>query len=329
MKALGLVLLALFVGFCGYQWAYPKLDDWAQFANYHQKPAATDGVDPSKAVASSSVTDKLKKSKTEAEMMQEVKPEPPKPEPEMPKPEPVKVAEVKKRVEPEKPKSYLDGFVAPVIPPLEQLTKNWTVIPPSVFANPNIKPKVLKDVEFESIVNGNKITSKVPAGSQVSLVSQEGPALAVSPAPGSALRAIVPLDDTDLKQVLTAAYEAWKPEYIEFMHQKYLAKPKDKPSLLPTGPAKAGEKPEKSPDGTYALLLASMKSGQVTEITPGNIKKWGDAQPEKTGSKEYWTIVVNYTTKTMFGDFDAQGKAWIASGKVEKWTYVGSGEIIP
>jgi endo-alpha-1,4-polygalactosaminidase (GH114 family) len=72
-----------------------------------------------------------------------------------------------------------------------------------------------------------------------------------------------------------------------------------------------------------------MKAGQVTEITPTNIKKWGDAQLEKIDEKEYWTIIVDYTTKTMFGDFDTQAQARVFGGKVEKWIYTGSGEVVP
>jgi hypothetical protein len=31
----------------------------------------------------------------------------------------------------------------------------------------------------------------------------------------------------------------------------------------------------------------------------------------------------------MFGDFDTQAQARVANGKVEKWIYTGSGEVVP
>ena len=93
--------------------------------------------------------------------------------------------------------------------------------------------------------------------------------------------------------------------------------------------AVSNDAPKKNSEGAYDLLLASMKAGQVTEITPTNVKKWGDVQVEKIDGKDYFTIIVDYTTKTMFGDFDTQAQARVAGGKVEKWIYTGSGEVVP
>ncbi len=93
--------------------------------------------------------------------------------------------------------------------------------------------------------------------------------------------------------------------------------------------AASNEEPKRDADGTYPVILASMKAGQVTEITPTNIKKVGKPAQEKIDGKNYWTIIVNYTTKTMFGDFDTEAQARIMNGKVEKWVYTGSGEVVP
>ena len=91
----------------------------------------------------------------------------------------------------------------------------------------------------------------------------------------------------------------------------------------------ANAKPERSEDGTYPLLLASMKAGQVTEVKPDNIKSWGDVTSEKIDDVTYWTVVVKYETQTMFGKFETEAQARIKDGKVEKWVYVGSGEVVP
>ena len=96
-----------------------------------------------------------------------------------------------------------------------------------------------------------------------------------------------------------------------------------------SGGGGGNSKPEKAEDGSYPLLLASMKSGQVTEIKPDNIKHWGDPQSEKIDNITYWTVVVKYETQTMFGKFETEAQARIRDGKVEKWVYVGSGEVVP
>ncbi len=62
--------------------------------------------------------------------------------------------------------------------------------------------------------------------------------------------------------------------------------------------------PKRNPDGPYPLLLASMKSGQVTEITPANVVKWSDRASEVCPKRR-------------------------VNGKVEKWIYTGSGELVP
>jgi hypothetical protein len=91
----------------------------------------------------------------------------------------------------------------------------------------------------------------------------------------------------------------------------------------------ANGKPEKAADGTYPLLLASMKSGQVTEIKPDAVKNWGDAKQEEIDKVRYWTVIVKYETQTMFGKFETEAQARVKDGKVDKWVYVGSGEVVP
>jgi hypothetical protein len=204
-------------------------------------------------------------------------------------------------------------------------------IPKSAFPRP---VKMLKPVEFVTIINGNKIGSKVPAGGDAHVISQDGLTLTVAPTPASAAKAQVPIDDTDLKAVLNSAYERWKVAMTEYKRRQHLFA---KESAGRANEAKASGKtavvsndaPKKNSEGSYDLLLASMKSGQVTEITPTNVKKWGDVQVEKIDGKDYFTILVDYTTKTMFGDFDTQAQARVANGKVEKWIYTGSGEVVP
>jgi hypothetical protein len=38
---------------------------------------------------------------------------------------------------------------------------------------------------------------------------------------------------------------------------------------------------------------------------------------------------VKYETQTMFGKFETEAQARIKNGRVEKWVYTGSGEVVP
>jgi hypothetical protein len=64
------------------------------------------------------------------------------------------------------------------------------------------------------------------------------------------------------------------------------------------------------------------------DITPQNVRKWGDLVREENDGKVYWTITVDVTVQTMFGPLDTQAVAHIRDGKVEKWLYI-SGEVVP
>ena len=138
---------------------------------------------------------------------------------------------------------------------------------------------------------------------------------------------------TQIKAVFAEAYEQIKVTTTERARQAFEAKkladsqPKSATPMV-TG-AGANAKPARAEDGTYPLLLASMKAGQVTEIKPDNIKSWGDAKNEKIDKDTFWTVVVKYETQTMFGKFETEAQARIKDGKVEKWVYVGSGETVP
>jgi hypothetical protein len=95
------------------------------------------------------------------------------------------------------------------------------------------------------------------------------------------------------------------------------------PMVAPDG------KPLRNPNGSYPLLLASMKARQVTEITPANVKQWGDPVLQTIDGKKYWTVTVIYGIQTQFGVFQTEAQARVIDGTVEKWIYTGSGEQVP
>lgn len=318
MKAFGILLLALLVGFVGYQYAYPKLDDWAQFKTLTEKAVVVQPEQP-KRIANFEIP-------VTKPVVDEPKIEPRKmEEPKKAEPAPVVMAE------PPKKEPNPDEFQPPVFPPIEDVVKGWKEIPKKAFPR---EVTLLKDVEFVVTRNGNKFGTKVAAGGKVHALEQDGDKVIVAPAPTSPARVQVALSDTNLKEMLTDAYERWKPMMVDYLRRQWEFKRTASAKTTSSGatsPKLTGrnDKPERSPDGSYPVLLASMKAGAVTEITPTNVKKWGDLNVEKIDGQEYFTIIVDYTTKTMFGDFTTSAQARVREGKVVKWIYTGSGEVVP
>lgn len=314
MKALAVLVLALALAYLSYQYAYPPI---AEALGIQKKAEAPKPVE---VVAA-------------PEPKVEPVPEPPKPvmeepKPEMPKPEMpvVMVPDPPPTIpEPEKPKA--DEFVPPDFPPIETVVGNWASIPKSAFPRP---VKMNRQIEFKIKVGSGTASSVVPPGRDVIAISQDGPQLVVAPTPDSPARGQVAMEETNLKEVLTDTYEKWKVWRVDTLRRAHEFKKNAAARAIKGGPAAAGDdKPEKNEEGAYPVLLASMSSGEVTEIKPDNIKEVGEAVREKIDGEDYWTIIVKYETNTMFGKFDTEAQARIKNGKVIKWVYTGSGEVVP
>lgn len=91
----------------------------------------------------------------------------------------------------------------------------------------------------------------------------------------------------------------------------------------------AGERPEQEEDGKVPVMLESMWKGEVTEVSPEIVKEWGPLVQEEIEGVPYWTATVSYSAMTLFGKIPAEAQALIRHGKVEKWIYTGSGEVVP
>ena len=100
------------------------------------------------------------------------------------------------------------------------------------------------------------------------------------------------------------------------------------PVAVPGGVDEAG-KPVRNADGTYPVLVASMKSEQVTDITPKKIKMWGTPQLTTMEGRPTWVIDVNYDTIVFCGPLEARAQAHVRDGKVIRWVFPGSGELVP
>jgi hypothetical protein len=93
------------------------------------------------------------------------------------------------------------------------------------------------------------------------------------------------------------------------------------PSVLAT----IGPRPAQDRDGTVPVMLASLSAGQIKEIEPREIRRWGPLHYYQLGGEAYWAAVVHYTVRTIFGEFpDARALALMRQGRVVKWVYAGT-----
>ncbi|MCX6850078.1 MAG: hypothetical protein NTY98_14245 [Verrucomicrobia bacterium] len=318
MKPLIVIALAIAVGYVSYEYVYPPFADAMKFTKHVPKKE-----EPKKEVAVAPAPKPVKK---EPKIVMEAPAPKPEMKPEEPKPEMPKV--------PEPPPVDPNAFVAPVFPPVDEVTQNWAVVPKGFFNTPK-QVTMKKDLELKMQMGKATAATTFKAGTKIFVMGQEGTNLVVGASAGSPMRGLVAMDETDFKEVFTAAYEQVKvvqTENARKAHEYRLAaaeRAKNAPAAPAGGGSSSNDKPTKAADGTYPLLLASMKAGEVTEIKPDNIKSWSDPAQEKIDGAEYWTVNVKYETQTMFGKFETEAQARIKNGRVEKWVYTGSGEVVP
>lgn len=228
----------------------------------------------------------------------------------------------------EAPKSEASGFTPPTFEPIEALTANWSKIPPSAFPRP---VTLLKDALFKMSVGG----STIKAGAKAIALSLQGSQLTLAPTETSVARAILPMDDTDLKTSITEGYERWKVARVAALrrlHERKLAEAASggsAPVAAAPGSVDPAGKPVAAIDGSFPLLIAHLKSGAVTELLAENIRTWSDAVPFTHEGKPAWSVKVNAEVNTLFGLQPVEIMAVVRDGRVEGWYYTGTGEPVP
>lgn len=249
----------------------------------------------------------------------------------MPVPEaakPVVTEEVKPVMPSEAAKPPASASNEPVFEPIEALTGNWLKIPASAFSEPR-EVKLLQDAMFKMSVGA----SKIAAGATVFAVAASNGLLTLAPTKTSPARAEVPIDGTDLKARLNDVYEKWKvlraAELKAAAARRQMAAAQGAGAVPSSSEADASGKPVRGSDGGYPLLIASMRRGQVTEITPENIIGWQEPQPATIQGKNGWAVKLNFNAKTIFGPQPVEAQALVLDGKVMGWYFLGSGEEVP
>jgi len=216
------------------------------------------------------------------------------------------------------------GFAAPKFEPLDELAKGWTFIPKTAFPR---QVHLKKAVPFKMSVGSSNLNE----GTEVTALGFKDGNLALAPTPSSAARAIVPLDDTDLKAVLYENYEKWKVLRLEAMKAAYEKRIANKASQPPE-PESAGDSsqaPTRAGDGSYPLLVAHLNSGEVNEIKAKNIKTWGEPVAMKFEGKPAWSVKIQFEAETVFGLQPVEAQAVVSGNRVKGWFYTGSGEQVP
>jgi hypothetical protein len=243
-----------------------------------------------------------------------------------------------------------ERYPFPTFKPLEQIVGNWQAVPPTAFP----REVILKsDVKFE-LANGAGSTVAKAGGSALAL-SLVADQLLLAPRVGSTLRGRTTLDQTNFKEVLAGVYEAYKTrKKNEIVKQRaralQIAANAPAPSSSGGGnnrgassardvrpsaeklkayEAKVGTMPARSSNGTIAIMVNSIKQGDVSEIKLDEITNWGPIQFEEVERKPYWTATVSYATTSLFGTFPTEAMALMRHGKVEQWVYTGSLEEVP
>ena len=210
-----------------------------------------------------------------------------------------------------------------MIPDVIQATQNWARIPSSAF--PRVV-KLNKPVTFKASFG----STQVAAGAEVTAVAARNLMLTVAPNATSSLKGTVSIDDTNFKTMLSGLYDAWRAKRIEQARDEWAQRRGNPVPVVEQAVAVAADgRPLMKTDGTYPLLLASIKSGEVTEITPHNITKWGQVQPGKFNGQQCWDVDVDFEAATAFGKFSTSAIAKVVNGKVANWVYRGSGESVP
>lgn len=218
-----------------------------------------------------------------------------------------------------------DDFVPPAIATIEEATQNWTAIPERAFP----RSVVLKQaVEIKMSVGSGQLAAGTSA---LALAASQG-LLTIAPAAGSTARGSIAVTATDFPDQIQSAYETWKAHRIDLARKSWEARRQNASAgaaiatadqLDPSG------KPLANSDGSYGLLLESMKKGQVNEITPQKIRTWGRPRAGQVDGQPGWLIDVEFNTMTLFGPFDVQAQAQILNGRLVRWIYTGSGEEVP
>ena len=234
----------------------------------------------------------------------------------------------------------IDKYPLPEIKTLEEIVGNWNAIPPTAFPR---KIRIGRDIEVKI---GSVGSTKITANTEVFATGASNGILTVARSLEGNLKGQIPIDETNLKEVLTDLYDGWKKRKFNAILTKRKIAQRERNDREISGSASTtvasytpppsetidpvvGKRPEQSSNGHVPVMIASIEAGDVTEIKLDEIDSWGPVRYEMYEGKPYWGGTVRYVTNTLFGPIDTEAMALIRGNKVLDWVYTGSGEEVP
>ncbi|MFP6872726.1 MAG: hypothetical protein VCA55_04380 [Verrucomicrobiales bacterium] len=242
-------------------------------------------------------------------------------------------------------------YPMPDFKPLVEYVDNWQKVPASAFPR-----EITLKTKATFIIGDNVGSTTRQAGSKNTALSIINGQLVITPHKSSILRAHVVIDDTNYKEVLNGEYEKFKERKrkkiraqreraraIAASESREIIPQTNTPSTSVTVATasrlpksvlneyenKIGKIPVKDAKGRVALMVQSIRQGDVSEINLNEISHWGPVRYELVDRQPYWTGTVNYKTNSLFGTFDTEAMALIRNSKVQTWVYTGSLEEVP
>ena len=241
--------------------------------------------------------------------------------------------------EPKETDPYALKYPFPNFKSIEELLNNWTSFPPSVFPR---KVKLTAAVDREIRSSDGKVIgkSKVPPGSELMAMGNEGDKLRLATDPRSSAVSLVEMGSTDFQDGMRKQYEEYKERVKkQILAQRVAAKERDAQmaaaqassgasgdSTAPTQPIAMTSLP--SSDPRFQPMISSIKSGNFTELKLDKVSSWSWVGPMKVEGKTYDVGIVGFSSMTIFGEMPTEAMALIANNRVNKWLYTGSREEV-
>lgn len=256
------------------------------------------------------------------------KPPKPKPRPKLPEKKPPEPGPPPEK-EPEKPDADLEAKIAELFPlpdiqPLEVIVDNWENVPPHAFP----KNVTINDtLEFKLVHEGQVIGGKnLPAGAHVIPLELAGTTLVVAPDIGTTMRAEVPVDETNFKDLIHARYV----DFVQRQTQKVMERRTSEFARITQ--AKAHEEAladyNDGSDPRFDPMKESLRNAEAGTFELENTTEWRWLGKETVDGVEYEAGLAVFESESAFGVSRTEIKALMRGGKVEKWVDPASGEQI-
>lgn len=213
-------------------------------------------------------------------------------------------------------------YPMPEILPLGVIVNNWANVPPRAFPA-EVTAKV--PLKFSLIVDGQEIgSSEVAPGTPLKPIQLVGDQLTIGSPGNVAMTKVLPLDQTDFKERVTARYEEFvemKTNEVETLRARVKQSVQSDPTKMAALQGKAPATP--SGDARFAPVKASLTNGDAPSVTLEEATSfaWNGSETITDGdfAGTYDTVTVNFEVKTIFGKFPAEYKALLRGGKVVAW----------